>query len=145
MRLLAVLIALSPSVSFASDLNHPVWAVRAEILKGSNAADSCASDVNALITPEDYVKCIRRQHDVNRQFMGANHEAFDAGLFYRERQMLQSVVSGAGAAQSYFDYVQMSLDRADAHYAVARDEIGATDDQVKCDAVTAGTRSDACP
>jgi hypothetical protein len=140
MRLLTVILALTPSMSFASDSNLPVWAIRAEVLSGSNAAQSCSKDVNVVVAPEDYVKCIRGKHDLNRRFAVDDNEAFDAGLYYRERQTLQSIASAAGAAQSYFDYVQMCLDRANAHYMVARDKIGASDEQIKSEVGAAGSR-----
>lgn len=117
-----------------ADMNAPLVqsapTLGSEVHRGADAADACRR-VDVVTDLQGYEDCIDAAHDRNRQAMGTAYEAFDAGLYYKERRTLQ-ILLGIEAKNPIMDGALLgaAFNLADARYQSARDRIGATDEQV---------------
>jgi hypothetical protein len=135
MRRLLILLAfaaVSSPVLAAADLDMPlkpaVSTLRSEILRGSEATRACEARANPAKALEAYARCVDAIHEQNRNAMGSRFEAFDVGLYFRERQTLQILLRQPGGSPvTSTGTLSIEFALADSSYALARDKLGLTE------------------
>lgn len=135
--LLALALTAFPFSLFSADLDAPLKpappTIRSEIQRGSDAAADCGYVAVEEEEVRAFYACIDASASADRQRLGQNYEAFNAGLYYRALQHLRIVqqVWAKSSLPHDMDAIRLDIESESASYDAALTPLHITDEDVK--------------